>query len=114
MDYDILRFYFGPLAQLVEQETLNLLVVGSIPTRPTTIAARATSARRRSPTQDHPRQPRKPGPREPCALERRIGAKDQVGVAGAVALAQGLLEIGHRDLHYPLRRQRQMCIRDSP
>jgi hypothetical protein len=25
---------FGPLAQLVEQETLNLLVVGSIPTRP--------------------------------------------------------------------------------
>jgi hypothetical protein len=27
--------YFGPLAQLVEQETLNLLVVGSIPTRPT-------------------------------------------------------------------------------
>jgi hypothetical protein len=28
--------YLGPLAQLVEQETLNLLVVGSIPTRPTT------------------------------------------------------------------------------
>ena len=27
---------YGPLAQLVEQETLNLLVVGSIPTRPTT------------------------------------------------------------------------------
>ena len=26
---------FGPLAQLVEQETLNLLVVGSTPTRPT-------------------------------------------------------------------------------
>ena len=26
---------FGPLAQLVEQETLNLLVVGSNPTRPT-------------------------------------------------------------------------------
>ncbi len=26
---------YGPLAQLVEQETLNLLVVGSIPTRPT-------------------------------------------------------------------------------
>ena len=26
----------GPLAQLVEQETLNLLVVGSTPTRPTT------------------------------------------------------------------------------
>ncbi len=25
----------GPLAQLVEQETLNLLVVGSSPTRPT-------------------------------------------------------------------------------
>jgi hypothetical protein len=25
----------GPLAQLVEQETLNLLVVGSTPTRPT-------------------------------------------------------------------------------
>ena len=28
------RFY-GPLAQLVEQLTLNQLVVGSIPTRPT-------------------------------------------------------------------------------
>ena len=28
---------FGPLAQLVEQETLNLLVVGSTPTRPTSI-----------------------------------------------------------------------------
>ena len=28
-------FISGPLAQLVEQETLNLLVVGSIPTRPT-------------------------------------------------------------------------------
>ena len=28
-------FYFGPLAQLVEQLTLNQLVVGSIPTRPT-------------------------------------------------------------------------------
>ena len=27
---------FGPLAQLVEQLTLNQLVVGSIPTRPTT------------------------------------------------------------------------------
>ena len=27
----------GPLAQLVEQETLNLLVVGSIPTRPTNL-----------------------------------------------------------------------------
>jgi hypothetical protein len=26
---------FGPLAQLVEQLTLNQLVVGSIPTRPT-------------------------------------------------------------------------------
>ena len=29
--------YRGPLAQLVEQETLNLLVVGSIPTRPTNL-----------------------------------------------------------------------------
>ena len=28
---------FGPLAQLVEQLTLNQRVVGSIPTRPTTI-----------------------------------------------------------------------------
>ena len=27
--------FLGPLAQLVEQETLNLLVVGSTPTRPT-------------------------------------------------------------------------------
>jgi hypothetical protein len=30
-----LRCSFGPLAQLVEQLTLNQLVVGSIPTRPT-------------------------------------------------------------------------------
>ena len=30
---------FGPLAQLVEQETLNLLVVGSTPTRPTNFPA---------------------------------------------------------------------------
>jgi hypothetical protein len=29
------RFLFGPLAELVEQLTLNQLVVGSIPTRPT-------------------------------------------------------------------------------
>ena len=28
---------FGPLAQLVEQLTLNQLVVGSIPTRPTNL-----------------------------------------------------------------------------
>jgi hypothetical protein len=28
-------YFFGPLAQLVEQLTLNQLVVGSIPTRPT-------------------------------------------------------------------------------
>ena len=28
----------GPLAQLVEQETLNLLVVGSTPTRPTNLS----------------------------------------------------------------------------
>jgi hypothetical protein len=30
-----LKRKLGPLAQLVEQETLNLFVVGSIPTRPT-------------------------------------------------------------------------------
>ncbi len=30
-------FLFGPLAQLVEQLTLNQLVVGSIPTRPTNL-----------------------------------------------------------------------------
>src|ERR1035437_7053431 len=30
-----LQLTCGPLAQLVEQETLNLLVVGSTPTRPT-------------------------------------------------------------------------------
>ena len=30
----------GPLAQLVEQETLNLLVLGSSPRRPTTFPAR--------------------------------------------------------------------------
>ena len=29
-------WFIGPLAQLVEQLTLNQLVVGSIPTRPTT------------------------------------------------------------------------------
>lgn len=28
---------FGTVAQLVEQQTFNLLVVGSIPTRPTTL-----------------------------------------------------------------------------
>jgi hypothetical protein len=32
--YTRLLVQYGPLAQLVEQETLNLLVVGSIPTRP--------------------------------------------------------------------------------
>jgi hypothetical protein len=31
------QFEFGPLAQLVEQETLNLLVEGSSPSRPTNI-----------------------------------------------------------------------------
>ncbi len=31
----LLEKVFGPLAQLVEQLTLNQLVVGSIPTRPT-------------------------------------------------------------------------------
>ena len=34
---------FGPLAQLVEQETLNLLVVGSIPTRPTKFLVKTSS-----------------------------------------------------------------------
>jgi hypothetical protein len=34
------KLVFGPLAQLVEQLTLNQLVVGSIPTRPTTFPAR--------------------------------------------------------------------------
>ena len=34
---------FGPLAQLVEQLTLNQLVVGSIPTRPTIPASRRES-----------------------------------------------------------------------
>ena len=32
---DVWKCEQGPLAQLVEQETLNLFVVGSIPTRPT-------------------------------------------------------------------------------
>ena len=36
-------FLFGPLAQLVEQLTLNQLVVGSIPTRPTIPALRRES-----------------------------------------------------------------------
>jgi hypothetical protein len=34
-DSALLDKVFGPLAQLVEQLTLNQLVVGSIPTRPT-------------------------------------------------------------------------------
>ena len=33
--WDVLESRIGPLAQLVEQLTLNQLVVGSIPTRPT-------------------------------------------------------------------------------
>ena len=33
----LLEKVFGPLAQLVEQLTLNQLVVGSIPTRPTNL-----------------------------------------------------------------------------
>ncbi len=33
--YDSIRIYVGPLAQLVEQQTLNLQVLGSIPRRPT-------------------------------------------------------------------------------
>ena len=37
---------FGPLAQLVEQETLNLLVVGSIPTRPTNSTSYARNSDR--------------------------------------------------------------------
>jgi hypothetical protein len=32
-------FRYGPLAQLVEQETLNLLVEGSTPSRPTKFTA---------------------------------------------------------------------------
>ena len=36
----------GPLAQLVEQETLNLLVVGSIPTRPTKSLGISVACRR--------------------------------------------------------------------
>jgi hypothetical protein len=36
-DSALLEKVFGPLAQLVEQLTLNQLVVGSIPTRPTII-----------------------------------------------------------------------------
>ena len=35
----LLERVFGPLAQLVEQLTLNQLVVGSIPTRPTNFAS---------------------------------------------------------------------------
>src|SRR5580692_10698116 len=38
----------GPLAQLVEQETLNLLVVGSIPTRPTNSMSYVASVADRS------------------------------------------------------------------
>ena len=35
IEFCCLKGLFGPLAQLVEQLTLNQLVVGSIPTRPT-------------------------------------------------------------------------------
>ena len=35
----LLEQVFGPLAQLVEQLTLNQLVVGSIPTRPTNLTS---------------------------------------------------------------------------
>jgi hypothetical protein len=43
----LLEQVFGPLAQLVEQLTLNQLVVGSIPTRPT-ISARIVKSLRGS------------------------------------------------------------------
>ena len=39
----------GPLAQLVEQETLNLLVLGSSPRRPTTFSRRPECALRDNP-----------------------------------------------------------------
>ena len=42
------RASIGPLAQLVEQWTLNPLVVSSIPTRPTTRTSRRRSAPRKS------------------------------------------------------------------
>ena len=35
MGCELMKGLYGPLAQLVEQLTLNQLVVGSIPTRPT-------------------------------------------------------------------------------
>jgi hypothetical protein len=41
----LLEKVFGPLAQLVEQLTLNQLVVGSIPTRPTISASAVKNLR---------------------------------------------------------------------
>ena len=44
----LLEKVFGPLAQLVEQLTLNQLVVGSIPTRPTIYPIRTLPLRSNS------------------------------------------------------------------
>ena len=61
-------FQDGPLAQLVEQETLNLLVVGSTPTRPTKFLVEPRARHRR---QDE-RRPSAPFAflRFVCALDR--------------------------------------------
>jgi hypothetical protein len=37
-------FRYGPLAQLVEQETLNLLVEGSTPSRPTKLIKKLSAS----------------------------------------------------------------------
>ena len=46
-DHKFVTFYKGPLAQLVEQETLNLLVVSSNLTRPTTFSNTGVLRRRK-------------------------------------------------------------------
>ncbi len=46
---------FGPLAQLVEQGTLNPKVVGSIPTRPIQPPRRRCGLRDRAHARDHPK-----------------------------------------------------------
>jgi hypothetical protein len=51
--------YYGPLAQLVEQLTLNQLVVGSIPTRPTNFPNQSCCTR---PSEIAMSQPKTGGP----------------------------------------------------
>ena len=99
---------FGPLAQLVEQETLNLLVVGSIPTRPTNFLGDRTFGRPR-PDEGrtcHFRVNRKKYPRLYApfcvggTVEVAIASLDEVGIRlGAQGgSAVGLLILGSQSI----------------